>query len=313
MQTDSHTLIDIPFNFRHTCWFCGEPASRELNFPRRANKNVEHALLAIPACKECEAISHPRDIKSIWQLRAHIKQKLMTKYTKHLAVGENWTKEELEDSEFSGSILGGFGESAWQMYEIAKQRIAYEGWPLIVDGLPFYAIDDTSSFEFDGMHYASLAACVEFFVNASDVDRDLLTQVVDIVTPARFGYALKIAKLNKRISPARRTQIIDDIAVQEVEDREAERERLAMNAQDHAVVEVTVSGAIAPTFAIQWAMDRGAHTLSALCLLEDDYFDDFQHLGGAAAFASYNGLQLYLEAREDAAWVEESDPNKGMW
>ncbi|MGF1770414.1 hypothetical protein L4D06_23925 [Enterovibrio makurazakiensis] len=310
---DSHSLIDIPFNLRHICWFCGEPASKVLPFPRRANKSVEHPMLALPACKECDAFSHPRDINSIWRLRAHLKQALISKYTKHLAIGENWTREELEDSEFSGSILGGFGESAWHMYEIAKQRIAFEGWPLIVDGLPLDDMDDTSGFEFNGMRYSSLSTCIEFFVSGTSVDKELLTQLVEIVTPTRFDYALKIAKLNKRISPARRTQIIDDIAVQEAEDREAERIRTAQSVQNQSIVEVTVSGIIAPTFAIQWAMEKGAHTLSELCPLEDDYFDDFQHLGGAVAFATYNGLQLYLEAREDDAWVEANDPNRDLW
>ncbi|OEE86201.1 hypothetical protein A1OQ_17115 [Enterovibrio norvegicus FF-162] len=309
MQTHSHTLIDIPFNQRHICWFCGEPSSEILHFPRTARKNVEHALLALPACKECDAIKHSRDINSIWQFRAHVKQALISKYTKHLAIGENWTKEELEESEFSGSILGGFGESAWHMYEIAKQRVAYEGWPLIVDGLTFDAMDDTSSFEFNGTCYASLRNCVDFFEKASDIDKELLTQLVEIVTPARFDYALKIAKLNKRISPARRTQIIDDIAIEEAEKREAAtRSDLELSIED-----VSVSGTIAPSFAIQWAIAKGASTLSELCPLEDDYFDDFQHLGGAAAFASYNGLQLYLEARENAAWVKANDPNKDVW
>ncbi|PKF50050.1 hypothetical protein [Enterovibrio nigricans] len=310
MQSDSHTPIDIPFNFRHTCWFCGEPASKTLHFPRQANKKIEHALLAIPACKECDSIKYSRDISSIWRLRASIKQALITKYTRHLAIGENWTEEELSDSEFSGSILGGFGQSAWQMYEIAKQRIAYEGWPLSVGELPFDTFDDTSGFDFNGTRYASLSTCIDFFVSATDVDKDLLTQLVEIVTPERFEYALKIAKLNKRISYARRAQIIDDITEQEAEKREA---ALSQSAIDHAIEDVFVSGTIAPAFAIQWAMNKGVGTLSALCPLEDNYFDDFQHLGGAAAFASYNGLQLYLQAREDAGWIETSDPNKDCW
>lgn len=315
MQTDTHTLIDIPFHFRHTCWFCGEPSGETLYFPRNAksNRHLDHAFLAIPACNECHSIKYPDHLNSIWALRSCIRQALISLYTPHLAIGENWTEQEILDSDFSGAILGGFGKSAWRMYEIAKQRMAFEGWSLSVDGLSLEAIDDTSDFEFDGTHYSSLNACIDFFAEAADIDKDLLTQLVDIVTPHRFNYALKIAKLNKRISHAKRTKIIDDITLQEDEAREATFHWHAKNAVHSSIVDVCVCGTVAPIFAIEWAMKKGAHTLPQLCHLEDDYFDEFEHLGGAAAFASYNGLQLYLKAREDVAWIEIHDPNKDVW
>ncbi|KII75638.1 hypothetical protein [Vibrio renipiscarius] len=309
----NHTPIDIPFNFRHTCWFCGEPSSKSLHFPRQASKTSQHTALTLPACRECDAIKYPSKVNSIWVLRAYLKQALITKYTKHLAIGENWTEQELLESGFSGALLGGFGDSAWQMYEIAKQRIAFEGWPLSIDDLPFYTIDDTSGFEYNETRFSSLSTCIDFFVAATGVDHDLLTQLIDIVTPNRFDYALKIAKLNKRVSPTRRNQIIEEITAQEDEKREAEFERLAQSTINDAIIDVEVSGTIAPAFAIQWAMERGAKSLFELCPLEDEYFDDFEHLGGAAAFASYNGLQLYLKAREDQAWIDANDPNKDLW
>lgn len=315
MQTHSHTLIDIPFSSRYTCWFCGEPSGATLHFPRSAEPNfhLEHAFLAIPACNECHLIDYPDHLSSIWGLRSCIRQALISLYTPHLAIGENWTEQEIQDSDFSGAILGGFGKSAWRMYEIAKQRVAFQGWLVSVDGLPLDIIDDTSDFEFDGTHYSSLKTCIDFFADATNIDKDLLTQLVDIVTPSRFNYALKIAKLNKRISHAKRTKIIDDISLQEAEKREADIARNAKNAVNSLIVDVCVCGTVAPIFAIEWAMEKGAHTLPDLCHLEDDYFDEFEHLGGAAAFSSYNGLQLYLKAREDAAWIKANDPNKDLW
>ncbi|EGU33797.1 hypothetical protein VIBRN418_15833 [Vibrio sp. N418] len=313
MSNHAHTSIDIPFNCRHICWFCGEPSSRSLLFPRHASKKSQHTALSVPACSECDSIKYPSKVDSIWVLRAYLKQALITKYTKHLAIGENWTEQELLESNFSGAILGGFGQSAWQMYEIAKQRIAFEGWPLSIDDLPFYTLDDTSGFEFNGTRYSSLNACIDFFVDATGIDKDLLTELVDIVMTKQFAYALKIAKLNKRISPARRHQIIEEIGLQEAEKREAEFERLTQSTINDAIEAVEVAGTLAPIFAIQWAMEKGADTLADLCTLEDEYFDEFEHLGGAAAFASYNGLQLYLNAREDADWIEANDPNKDLW
>lgn len=315
MTNHSHTPIDIPFNSRHTCWFCGEPSGESLLFPRDAASTVrlDHEFLAIPACNECNAIHYPKHLRSIWSLRVHVRQALITKYTKHLAIGENWTKQEINDSDFSGAILGGFGRSAWQMYEIAKQRVTFQGWPISVDDLPLDAIDDTCDFEFEGTSYASFNACVDFFVDATDIDRELTTQLIDIVSPSRFDYVLKIAKLNKRISNDQRAKIVDEITIQEAEKLEADFELRSKQSAHHSIVDVSVSGAIAPKFAILWAMEKGASTLSALCQLEDDYFDEFEHLGGAAAFTSYNGLQLYLKAREDSVWRESDDPNKSCW
>ncbi|MGF1698557.1 hypothetical protein L4C54_23230 [Vibrio lamellibrachiae] len=315
MPSKSYSPIDVPFNLRHTCWFCGEPSSAQLLFPRSAksSKHADHPPLEIPACRECDSIKYPARLTSIWELRSSIKQALISKYAKHLGIGENWTEQELIDSDFSGAILGGFGKSAWHMYEIAKQRVAFEGWELSVDSLPLDCVDETSSFEFNGTHYSSLSTCIDYFVKATSIDEELLTQLVGIVTPARFEYALKIAKLNKRISNSQRTRLIEEISLQEAEKQQAELESESRSGANTFVEEVAVSGAIAPIFAIQWAIEQGITNLGELCNLEDEYFDAFAHLGGAAAFASYNGLQLYLEAREDSNWIEENDPNKELW
>ncbi|RJX73689.1 hypothetical protein DZ860_05515 [Vibrio sinensis] len=313
MKAHTYTPIDIPFNFRHTCWFCGEPSSKSLDFPRKPSRYLQHALLSIPACSECHVVNYPNGLNSIWALRAHIKQAIISRYTKHLAIGENWTEQELIDSQFSGAILGGFGKSAWHMYNIAKQRVAFEGWLISVDDIPLDIIDDTSGFEFNGTRYSSLSSCIDFYVDATDVDKELLTQIIDIVSPNRFEYALKIARLNKRISNHQREQIIEEIHTQETEKQEAEREQMASSNADLSIVDVAISGTVAPAFAIQWAIEHGAHSLKELCQLEDDYFDEFEHLGGTTAFLSYNGLQLYLNAREEPNWVEAHDPNKEAW
>lgn len=315
MPALNYRSIDIPFNSRYTCWFCGEPSFADIEFPHSNNvaANLAHPLLSLPACRECCSFKHPRHIRSIWALRAYIKHSLITKYTKHLAVGENWTEEELKQSEFSGAILGGFGKSAWQMYLIAKQRVAYQGWGLSVDDQPLEILDDTSSFEFNGVKYPSLNACIDFLVDGSGIDKDLLTQLVEIVTPGRFSYALQIAKLNKRPSSTKRRQIIDEIILQEMESQLMEVERKTQLKISSSIVDVEVAGAIAPAFAIQWAITKQANSLAKLDKWEDDFFDDFAHLGGAASFHAYHGLQLYLQAREDALWVEEQDPNLEVW
>ena len=314
MTVNTYSYIDIPFNLRHTCWFCGEPSSNLVEFPKTAQAvaKIGHSPIALPACNECARINYSKNLTSIWSVRDQIKHALIDKYAKHLGIGENWTEQELIDSDFSGSTLGGFGRSAWKMYQIAKQRVDYKGWPLSVDGIPLEVYDETSGFEFDGTRYASINSCIDYFTKAAGVDKELLSQLVDIVSSDRFSYALRIAKLNKSVSNSKRSEIVEEVLQQESEQEEILLEQ-ANSMFNPNVEEVNISGSVAPVFAIQWALANKVEDLAHLCALEDEYFDYFEHLGGPAAFMSYNGLQLYLESRQDPEWVEKSDPNKQYW
>ena len=309
-----YSHIDTPFNLRHTCWFCGEPSNHSVEFPKTDQlfAKVEHAPIALPACKECANVKYAKDLTSIWAVHDQIKHSLIDKYAKHLGIGENWTEQELIDSDFSGSTLGGFGRSAWKMYQIAKQRVEYKGWLLSVDDIPLEVYDDTSGFEFEGTRYASTTSCIDYFTKATGVDKELLTQLVDILSPDRFSYALRIAKLNKNVSNTKRLEIIEEVLQQASEQEEIQLEQ-ANSLFNPNVEEVTISGSTAPVFAIQWAMVNNVKNLAHLCSLEDEYFDYFEHLGGPAAFMSYSGLQMYLESRQDPEWVENEDPNKQYW
>ncbi|MEC7308084.1 hypothetical protein [Vibrio crassostreae] len=311
---NTYSYIDTPFSLRHTCWFCGEPSSNLVEFPKTAQAvaKIGHSPIALPACNECARINYSKNLTSIWSVRDQIKHALIDKYAKHLGIGENWTEQELIDSDFSGSTLGGFGRSAWKMYQIAKQRVDYKGWPLSVDDIPLEVYDETSGFEFDGTRYASINSCIDYFTKAAGVDKELLSQLVDIVSSDRFSYALRIAKLNKSVSNTKRSEIVEEVLQQESEQEEILLEQ-ANSMFNPNVEKVNISGSIAPVFAIQWALANKVKDLAHLCALEDEYFDYFEHLGGPAAFMSYNGLQLYLESRQDPEWVEKSDPNKQYW
>ena len=175
MSSILYTQIDVPFNFRYTCWFCGEPSIDYVDFPKSAESipKLEHPPIAIPVCDECSKVKYQDNVHSIWALRDQVKHSLITKYTKHLGIGENWTEQELKDSEFSGTILGGFGRSAWKMFQIAKSRVSFNGWDVSVDEVPLSANDETSGFSFEGVRYLSLNACIDYYVKATSIDREL--------------------------------------------------------------------------------------------------------------------------------------------
>lgn len=305
-----YTYIDIPFNFRHTCWFCGEPAAKAFDLPRNP-KNIHflaHAPMSIPACDECAAVRVASDVSSIWAVRDYVKRSLMDKYSDHLAIGQNWTEQELQESEFSGALLGGFGESAWKMYEIARDRLSYQGWKVAIDSIPVEGEDETYGFEFDGVRYMSLNTCIDHLIKSLRLDKELLPSLVDLLGPEKIDYAVKIAKLNKAIIGYQRDKILDEVR-QQLEDQQ-EIERQARFAGDYSrIEEVLVGDGIATTESIQWALKNEITILPVLCQQEDAFFDAFAHLGGPQCYLNYYGLQLYFEARQNPQWVLDNDPN----
>ncbi|MFV0576458.1 MAG: hypothetical protein ACK5NC_13745 [Vibrio sp.] len=309
-----YTFIDIPFNFRHVCWFCGEPSSRSFDFPKNA-KNIQfldHPPMSLPACSECASVNVATDTASIWAVRDHVKHALMDKYASHLAIGQNWTQQELEDSEFNGALLGGFGESAWDMYLIAKDRISYQGWPVAVDSMLIEGESETYGFEFAGVRYMSLNTCIEHLIKSLRLDKELLPELVDVLGPDRLEYALKIAKLNKAIIPYQREKIVEEIRQQVEDEQEIERQEARAGAFTD-IEAVSVGDGVATVEAIQWALNHGIFDLPKLCEQEDAFFDEFAHLGGPQCYMNYYGLQLYFEARQNADWVEVNDPNKAAF
>lgn len=310
----AYTYIDIPFNFRHTCWFCGEPSSRSFDFPKNPNnlRFLEHDPMSIPACSECAVVTVASDVSSIWAVRDQVKRSMMNKYADHLAIGQNWTEEELKESEFSGALLGGFGESAWAMYLIAKDRVSYQGWPVALDSMLVEGDDESYGFEFDGVRYMSLNTCLEHLIKALRLDAELLPNLVDILGPDRLTYALRIAKLNKAITAYQRNKILDEIRQQQ-DDQDDMLEQAKYAGQFHGVEEVAIGDGLATISSIQWALKNDIKSLEYLCQQEDAFFDEFAHLGGPQCYMNYYGLQLYFEARQNPVWVAEYDPNLSWW
>ncbi|OEF26825.1 hypothetical protein [Vibrio rumoiensis] len=310
----AYTFIDIPFNFRHTCWFCGEPASHSFDFPKNPNnlRFLEHPPMSIPACSECAIVNVASDVSSIWAVRDHVKRSIMDKYADHLAIGQNWTEEELKESEFSGALLGGFGESAWTMYLIAKDRLSYQGWTVSIDSMLVEWEDESYGFEFDGVRYMSLNTCLEHLIKALRLDAQLLPSLIDILGPERLDYALRIAKLNKAITTFQREKILDEIRQQQ-DDKQDIAQQAKFAGDFSQVEEVAVGDGVATVESIQWALKNRITTLDHLCREEDAFFDEFAHLGGPQCYMNYYGLQLYFEARQNLAWIAENDPNIEWW
>ncbi|MBD1576484.1 hypothetical protein HC723_08540 [Vibrio sp. S11_S32] len=305
--------IDIPFNYRHTCWFCGEPAADMLDIPL-AMRNVKlctHQPISVPICAECQTFPVQQHCNSIWQHRDYIKQRLMKVYAKHLGIGLNWTKQELEEASFEGSIFEGFSRSAWAMYQIANERVRYAGWDLTVAGSAI-GYDDSAGFEFDGVRFASQEACMNYYCAAQGLNTTLFEGVLNVVGYQRFSYALKISQINRKARHYEIIKIIDEIEQQELDTQQIHADN-SVKENQYQLVAIDMGEAVAEPQAIEWALDNDIETLEQLEQAEDEFFDAFAHLGGVQAFQLFNGLQLYLAARADDKWIAQFDLNREAW
>ena len=219
MSFDHYPKIDIPFDVRYTCLFCGEPSNSDVNIPFSADDihNAPHDPLSVPACTECTSVVKTARCQSIYQYRNAVKAALTRKYQKVLSIGSNWTEQELQESEFEGAAFEGFKRSAWMMFTMTKERVNYAGWPLCVDGIPLAADDEAGGFTFDGTEFVSVEHAIEHYIKTFHLDAILLPELVKALGKDKFGYAVRVSRLYIGISGAERMQIIADIVEAQTE------------------------------------------------------------------------------------------------
>jgi hypothetical protein len=212
MSVDKYPQIDIPFDVRYTCFFCGEPSGATINIPFSVDdiNKAPHEPLSVPACAECLPLVKKARCQSIYQYRNAVKAALTRKYQKALGIGSNWTEQELQESEFEGAAFEGFKRSAWMMYTIAKERVNYPGWLLSLEGVPL-AADEAGGFTFDGTVFVSVEHAIEHYIKIFHLDDTLLAELVKLLGTDKFGYAVRVSRLYLNITPEERTQIIADI------------------------------------------------------------------------------------------------------
>jgi hypothetical protein len=193
----AHTLVDIPFENRHECWFCGEPSELTFSFPHQyfIVFDCSHPPLSVPSCRECTSLARKAEQHSIWAVGSNVKRFLTQTYQKDLAIGINWTKEELANSEFETGNFVGFQKSAWLMYEIAKQRVNYQGWDLSLEGVELDVDYVGSEFIFDGVTYPSVDIAIDHFIETYDLSSWAFKKALSIVGFDKFGKAVKFCRL----------------------------------------------------------------------------------------------------------------------
>ncbi len=196
-MTEPVAEIEVPFEFRHQCWFCGEPSAVNFSFPAQAQSalGVVHSPLMVPCCNECQTLAKQTSAKSIISVKRQVKQKLIYKYRKDLAIGLNWTKQELAESEFEGGNFAGFKKSAWFMYEVAQGRVNYLSWAIAIDGILQDIPDEDFVFIFDGVEYPSIDDAISHYAENFYLDIDYFKKVLHLLGESKFSQAVRFCRL----------------------------------------------------------------------------------------------------------------------
>jgi len=215
---------ETPFNKRHCCWFCGEPNNAQFIFPShsslssyRGDKSLlvtcPHPVISVPSCGECLKLAKKARVHTIWAVKAFVKQQLIKHYAKDLAIGINWTKQELATSGFEDGNFSGFARSAWFIYEVAKGRVNYLAWPLVANGIELdeMLLDEKVSevFGFDGVLYPSLADAISHYAKTFLLDEHYISEVLQHIgngdiDERTFARAVRFCRLLVNATPSER-------------------------------------------------------------------------------------------------------------
>ncbi|GLX80837.1 hypothetical protein [Thalassotalea eurytherma] len=194
----AQTMVDVPFEYRHCCWFCGEPANQYFTFPHNAHLviNCIHPTLTVPSCNECSRFAYKATCDSIFAVHSQVKQSLIKHYHKDLAIGVNWTKQALEESEFEGGNFEGFKRSAWFIYDVAKTRVNFSSWHLELSGRHIEDYLADQKFTFDGVSYPNVDVAINHYSQIFKLDKVFLKQLVYQLSSDKFSRAVSLSRIH---------------------------------------------------------------------------------------------------------------------
>ncbi len=218
---------ETPFNKRHDCWFCGEPNQFVFVYQNffevsalSANAVTE---FSIPSCKECfhvakksvENAKNTGQHYSVWTIKAEVKKYLFNLHRKDLAIGINWTKKELEESEFEDGNFSGFQRSAWFMFELARDRVNYLSWPLFVDGIAIIDEYQKQSFNFDNLVYPNIEQAMQHYANSLSIDIKYFRTVMEVLGKESFAKAVRFCRLRVAESTHERQTALNQLRLEQ--------------------------------------------------------------------------------------------------
>ncbi len=313
----SVSLIDIPFEHIHKCWFCGEPKNDTVTVKKGGDNYDFDSFIAIPSCPDCETLAKKSRLDDLEGLQQYIKTALVKTYATELSIGLNWTEKELSESDFNGSSLEGFRKSAWQVYQMAKERVNFKGWALTIDSLELdYVEYDHVTFE--GVQYSTLDRLIEHISNNYYIEAGFLRKVIEVMGKNKITQAVKFCRLLVADSEHNKQQALADL-IEEKQEQSLTKIKCSIpnrryRVEIEGIEEDVIQKTTVPVDVIHWAMEYGIKSIEELDKNEEFFFTFFDDDNSDITFRLFNALEIYLDKKTySPTWFENKDPNYFLW
>lgn len=214
--------IDIPYNMRNTCFYCGgfdyaldhvPPVTRYHDFMGIYDS---HTPLLVPSCDQCNGLLGNSLQKDVYERFDECKKKLTKKLSKYLRYELLWDEDELEYAGFTGEFSK-FSKAVLKEVRTAKDRLAWEHWPISVDGIEIENTQFNYYLKLDGKEFKTLDHLLEYVKRVHKVPVKYFEEVLLIVGYAKADYALRVCQIKKVTTEAQMNKVLKDLAFSEAE------------------------------------------------------------------------------------------------
>lgn len=214
--------IDVPYNMRYTCFYCGEfecdldhvpPTSRYHDF---IGIYDSHMPLLVPSCKECNSLLGNTLQKDIYDRFEECKKKLTKKLSRYLRYELLWDEDELEYAGFTGEFSK-FSEAVLKEVRKAKDRLTWEHWPVSIEGVEIENTHFNYYLKLDGKEFKTLDHLLEYVKRVHKVPVKYFEKVLLVVGYAKADYALRVCQTKKVTTEVQMNKVLSDLAFSESE------------------------------------------------------------------------------------------------
>lgn len=196
-----YTSIDVPYDLKHTCFYCGEVADTVDHVPPISMYYDymalydEHKPIMVPSCRECNTLLGDSLQSNIYERFGELKKRLTKQLMKYLRYEQLWDDDSVEYAAFTGDLKK-FSERVVVEASIAKERLEWEHWNVSVDGV---SIDETSNedkLQLGGVKFKKYDHVLEYVKRVHKVSTPYFENVVSTVGMDKLDFALTFCKRN---------------------------------------------------------------------------------------------------------------------
>lgn len=221
--------IDVPWDCKHICFYCGENAQADDHVPPTSRYHDfmclydSHPPLLVPACNQCNRVLGNSLQRDLYERFDECKDLLLKKLDKYLMYGNIWDKSSLAYARFTGD-LGKFSKAVVKQAEIAKDRLEWEHWNLSIEGIDLDRSNEVYKIKMDGKEFKSLDHVLEYARRVHKIPPTYLEKVINIVGYVKADHALAVCRAKKVKSEAEMNKVLEDLIESESEHVSKENE-----------------------------------------------------------------------------------------